>query len=189
MSFDLNSYGPAVAGLLAAAPCNDLGPGSPHEDRRRELAAFSPEELVAPHPLQQREMARAALAGLWLRYDFLDKSHRISQDLSSTTGSYWHGIMHRREPDYGNAKYWFRRVGSHPVFGPLRDAAAQLAGQCTTALPAAALVEQPEWDPFAFVDLCQTAAGGPAELRTLCMQIQQREWEILFDFCYRQAIT
>ena len=64
-------------------------------------------------------MALACMAGLWLRHDFLDESHRISQDLENPSGSYWHGIMHRRELDFSNAKYWFRRVGMHRVFEPL----------------------------------------------------------------------
>ena len=131
-------------------------------------------------------MAAACLAGLWLRFDCLDESHRISQDIETPTGSYWHGIMHRREGDFGNAKYWFRRVGEHPVFEPLGAAARELAGQRP---PRAArfLAEQPGWDPFAFVDLCQQAVAA-AELGPLAVAVQQREWELLWDFCYRGAI-
>ena len=54
------------------------------------------------------DMAQACLAGLWLYHDFLDESHSISQEIATSTGSFWHGIMHRREPDPSNAKYWFR---------------------------------------------------------------------------------
>jgi hypothetical protein len=43
------------------------------------------------------------------------------------------------------------------------------------------------WDPFALVDLCQ-AARREASIRDLCLDIQQAEWEHLFDFCYRCAI-
>ena len=64
-------------------------------------------------------MAEGCLAGLWLLYDFLDESHTISQSLDTLEGSYWHGIMHRREPDYENAKYWFRRVPVHPIHAEL----------------------------------------------------------------------
>ena len=64
-------------------------------------------------------MAAACLAGLWLHHNFLDESHTLSQDIDTTTGSYWHAIMHRREGDYGNAKYWLHRVGASDV----RDAA------------------------------------------------------------------
>ena len=132
-------------------------------------------------------MAAACLAGLWLRFNYLDESHRISQDLETPTGSYWHGVMHRREGDFSNAKYWFRRVGENPVFEPLAAAARETAGADP---PAAArfLVEQSSWDPFRFVDLCEQAAGSATPLMELAVAVQQCEWELLFESCYRQAI-
>ena len=60
--------------------------------------------------------------GLWLLAGDLDQSHSISQAIETAEGSFWHGIMHRREADFGNAKYWFRRVGSHVVFERLAEA-------------------------------------------------------------------
>src|SRR5438874_740571 len=77
-----------------------------------------------PSAVRDQDMAAACLAGLWLYHDFLDEAHRISQELDTTTGSYWHGLVHRREPDFSNAKYWFRRVGDHAIFPALQAAAA-----------------------------------------------------------------
>ena len=60
-------------------------------------------------------------SALWLLAGDLDRSHTLSQQFDSREGSYWHGIMHRREGDFSNAKYWFRRVGDHPVLSRLRQ--------------------------------------------------------------------
>ena len=49
-------------------------------------------------------MASACLAGLWLYHDYLDESHAVSQSIHTPAGSYWHGLMHRREPDFANPK-------------------------------------------------------------------------------------
>ena len=182
------SYAPAIVELLATAGANDLGPGTPNTVARSALASLTAESLAAPHPVKDRDMARACLAGLWLRHDFLDESHRISQDIENPTGSFWHGIMHRREGDFGNAKYWFRRVGVHPVFKPLAEYGRELAVGGDVSQPAAHLAGQADWDPFAFVDLCERALSTKQPLESLAKKIQQREWELLFDHCYRQAI-
>src|SRR5213596_774549 len=124
---DPSRYSLMVAELLREPRLAPLGPGSPNLPIRNQLAGLQPEALFAPQPVRDPDMAAACLAALWLYHDFLDESHAISQELHTTTGSYWHGLMHRREPDYGNAKYWFHRVGRHPVFGPLALAARELA--------------------------------------------------------------
>jgi hypothetical protein len=186
-TFNANAYGPPVAALLEGDRLPVLGPGTPNGAVRRQLEILTPQSLVAPRPLRDRDMAAACLSGLWLLHDFLDESHRISQEIKTPTGSYWHGIMHRREPDYDNARYWFRRVGKHPVFEPLHVAAVELAGGAGVHPAAKFLRTSDRWDPFAFVDLCQTAATGKGPLEMLCRKVQQREWELLFDWCYRQA--
>jgi hypothetical protein len=185
--FDHNVYPPAIAELLREDRLNPLDPGSPNGAVRTKLAALSPETAFAPQPVHDRDMAAACLAGLWLYHGFLDESHTISQGIATPTGSYWHGLMHRREPDFGNAKYWFRRVGDHPIFDPLLTAAGELAAGETH--PAAAFLgRQPTWDPFAFVDLCEAALAGDVPCEMLCRRIQQREWELLFQHSYGHAI-
>ena len=149
---------------------------------------LTPQSVVGDNPLRDRDMALACCAALWLRHDFLDESHHISQSIETPAGSYWHAILHRREPDYGNSKYWFRRVGRHAIFSPLNAIARQLAREAGAGQPADDLIDQPSWDPFRFVDLCEYAIAGPASARQLCQKIQQSEWELLFEDCYRQAI-
>lgn len=186
-SLDLQAYGPAVAALLEDAPLNELGPGAAVARRRSALATLTPEQIVAPHALENRDMALACISALWLRHDFLDESHRISQDLENPTGSFWHGIMHRREPDFHNSKYWFRRVGRHPIFEALNAAAGELAAETEAGPAAEFLRQQTSWDAIKFVDLCELALDDAPPIHTLCMNIQRREWELLFEYCHRQA--
>jgi hypothetical protein len=179
------AYAPALRECLRPDYLMPLGPAAPNRAAEAALRALRPATMFAPQPVRSPDAAQACLAALWLLHDFADESHQISQDLHTVEGSYWHAILHRREPDYGNAKYWFRRVGRHAVFEPLRAEAVTLSGG---AAAAKSLVERSAWDPFAFIDLCERAAEGDAPLRDFCRGVQQREWELLFEYCYRQAI-
>lgn len=176
-AFDRTAYGPVIAALLAEDRLPALGPGTANTVLRDPLAGLTPEGVFAPHQVANRDMAAACLAGLWLHHGFLDEAHTISQSIRTPTGSYWHGIMHRREPDAANAAYWFRRVGEHPIFAALAEEAAALGLRLTAG----------RWDPFAFVDQCDRYRGSGGAEELLLRRVQRREWELLFDWCARQA--
>jgi hypothetical protein len=187
-AFQPEKYGPILAELLAEERLAPLGPGEPSLSAQARLQALTIEKAFAPHSVRDDKMAAGCLAGLWLYYDFLDESHHLSQEIHTPTGSYWHGLMHRREPDFDNSKYWFRRVGHHPVFEPLHAAVLELVGSGQLHASARFLLSQPEWDPFAFIDLCQACVNGQSPSGLLCRRIQLLEWRLLFDYCFQQAV-
>lgn len=179
-------YGPVIAAILAEERRAPLGPGVPNRCTEGRLAALAPADLFVPLPIRDELAASACLAGLWLYHDFLDESHAVSQSIADAAGSFWHAIMHRREGDFSNSKYWFRRVGAHPVFADLGAfAASQFAASSDSRL--ASLATAPAWDPFAFVDLCQRALGAGTPLEDAARRLQEREWWLLFDHCHRRA--
>lgn len=190
MTASETSYGPVIDELLATEHrLNPLGPGTPNAKVEARLKALAPRDLFNGKQITDGDMATACLAGLWLIHDFLDASHAVSQQIHKPTGSFWHSIMHRREPDYANSKYWFRKTGRHPVFPDLAAAAEEIAGGDSCARQAVGLTAGGEWNAFAFVDLCQATAEGRVPCEQLCRRIQRREWDLLFDFCYRAALA
>jgi hypothetical protein len=169
-----------------------LGPGVPNESLRPKLAALKPESLFDGRKIVDESAARCCLSALWLLHDFLDESHTLSQEIETADGSYWHGILHRREPDYGNAKYWFRRVGQHPIFEPLAVAARELAESAKDKLPQSMtfLRQQASWDPYRFIDFCESLAhhkSGDSNAELLARRIAWAEWDLLFGHCALQA--
>lgn len=168
MNWDPTEYGPEAARLLALAG-----------DGRRLMPLVCPRNKDAALAAELRRPAReifpgarhpeAALAGLWLYHGFFEESHEIAQELSSAEGSYWHAILHRMEPDGGNAGYWFRRVGQHVLFPAVREAAEALR-----------YATGGRWDPYRFVEACERASGPE---QVLLQRVQLAEWQLLFDFC------
>ena len=43
------------------------------------------------------------------------------------------------------------------------------------------------WSAEEFVDLCESSYDETAVCHEVCRQVQQVEWELLFDYCYRRA--
>jgi len=177
--FNIQKFGPVLSALIDPEKLNDLGPGNPDNYIKMKLDSNDPETCFKHTNIADQQAARACLAGLWLHHDLLDESHKISQAIDTPSGSFWHGIMHRREGDYWNSKYWFRKVGGHPALVTLDEEIKKIDTQNKLI--------HASWDPFKFVDLCESAIGTGSELESLCKQIQKLEWQILFDYCYKQA--
>ena len=186
--FDPEWYGPVFAPLLTVDRRRALDAGTQDVGACPVLGELTVEGVFAHAQLANREMAACCVAAVWLLHDYLAESHAISQEIETQTASFWHAIMHRREGDFSNAKYWFRHVGPHPVFEKLMARASELTAEHGETAAGQRLTAVNKWDPFAFVDLCQSARRGRSELCDLCLDIQQAEWELLFDSCYCAAI-
>lgn len=178
--------GPLLTELVSLSNLDDLGPGKPRDGMEARLGQISLKDLFAPHGVRDPRHANACLAGLWLAHNYLDRAHGIAQDLATPEGSYWHALVHRREPDFGNSKYWFRRVGSFPTFPALQERTGTIIGG---GVPheATFLRKQATWDPYAFVDLCERCVNGTSDATGLCLEVQRIEWELLFAHCHGMA--
>jgi len=170
--FDPAKYGPVVSALLAEERLADLGPGTPEPEVHVELRRFDPRTDLGQDATDP-DAARACHAGLWLYFDYLDESHTISQDLNTPDGSFWHAVMHRREPDAGNSKYWWRHVGPHPVLDRLVVQCPALGYDYT--------------NPFDFVDFCERVRGTLTADEELARRVQLVEWQLLFNHCAIKA--
>lgn len=101
-------------------------------------------------------------AGIWLYVDDLHRSHTLSQGIAGPTGAAWHAIMHRREGDFSNSKYWWRQAMNHPAFP-----------------------DHGGHNPMSFVD---EVAGAKPETNEALVDRQRTEWLVLFEWCVRQAV-
>lgn len=150
-----------AAALLEAAPDRVMPlvrPGHGDAQVLKLLAGHSAAELFPG-----ARAPKGALAGLYLYFGCWQQAHEVSQDDSSEEGSYWHGIVHRQEPDFANANYWFSQVGEHPVHADL----VRRFGH---------------WDPASLVKLCERATSGSAG-EGEALEMQLAEWRWLYDFC------
>lgn len=156
---------------LASLSCEERPSRKPLGDIEAQVKPL----LAKANIFAQRQSLIVGLFLLW--HDHLDAAHTIAQAIETADGSLLHAIMHRREPDYGNAKYWLRRVGQHPSFSDLATEAQPLLA--SHARFAARLISGGRWDPYAFVEACERAmANGSEAERLLLQKIQKIEAEV-----------
>ncbi len=193
------SYTSAIADVINKLETgNPLPPLVPENAWNNELTDklvdVPLEDLFQGQSLKDDIYAGAIKSGLLLWNDDLNASHDISQELTNNTGSYWHGIMHRREPDYSNAKYWFGKVGTHPIYPALRERAITVAKEAqnpSDALSqiAQAIEAQEHWDPYQFIDWCQAAENDTnTDVTHFLQQVQAEEIKLLLAYSYQNAI-
>jgi hypothetical protein len=108
--FDPHAYGDEVANILALD-----GDG----ERLMPLVHADCGENRARDLVKAARVPPLLRAGLYLYFDCWEDAHAVAQDINTAEGSYWHAIVHRREPDAANAGYWFRQVAEHGIFPAL----------------------------------------------------------------------
>ncbi|MEA2711769.1 MAG: hypothetical protein QOF78_4370 [Phycisphaerales bacterium] len=182
----LSSLGRKLLKLDANAYAELLPKSAGNPAARDLLESTQPGDLVAGK-VARADDARAMLSGLWLYFDFLDESHTISQSLENPTGSFWHAIMHRREGDFSNSKYWYARCQAHPSLAVMAAQASRVINQMPADKSLLRLIAT-GWNPNGFVDLVQAVHDSPDDPRhPLTVALQRLEWQVLFDHCTRSA--
>lgn len=126
----------------------------------------------------RRALCRAALF-LW--NDDLDAAHNIVQPLeNNATANAIHAMIHRREKDFSNALYWWRKTGTHPLLGSLGAAARELDG----AREYSQLFGRDDiFDAAAFTKLCENATPQNEDF---LRRVQAVELEKTYQFCRAQ---
>jgi hypothetical protein len=173
---------PPLRELLATPDPPDLGSGPRQDVQSRAALDRQIDDALKSLALagNRAELLRATIL-LW--HDHFDPAHTIAQAIENADGSYVHAILHRREPDYSNAKYWFRRVGPHPCFPRLAAAARTLLQAAGDSALESKLLRNGDWDSFAFVDACEAAAtsSGRNQEGPRLREIQRAEFDILLE--------
>ena len=119
-------------------------------------------------------------AGLFYYHNALEDSHQQAARDEGDTAAYWHGMVHRREGDFENARYWMRRAGEQPGFREMQSRSGDGSPH---------MARQPNWDPFLFTHLCEQYKYGETEYRREIGNLQKVEFAVMFDYVWRQCVA
>ena len=161
--------------LLHLECLDSLAPkGTLPVDRIQAIRAATDAQLAGPEaPAERAQLIRALLL---YANDAVDEAHRIAQEISSDLGAYLHGMVHRREEDFENARYWFRNSGERPFFPGLQQKAAGISED---------FAKQLNWDPYLFTTLCERSKYGSRTPLTKLAALQRAEFECILDYVSR----
>jgi len=160
----------------------------PGGGNRGVLSVAEIDRALARMPAGAAKRSELFQAGAYLWHDHLDQAHAIVQDIDDADGALIHAILHRREPDYSNAKYWFRRVGRHGAYNELAAKARVLLETAGESKLASVLLPNGVWDPMAFVDaVAEALRSKNANQTKTIICIQRAEFEAMFAEFARRA--
>lgn len=142
------------------------------------LREASDATLAGGRPIGKPGAFRLVRGGLFYVLDALEEAHVFFQQADGDLAAYWHGMVHRREGDFDNARYWFSRAGELPFFPNLHR---QASGESEV------FARQLSWDPYLFTGQCEQARFGAHELVQELAALQRLEFNAVFDYSWRQC--
>jgi hypothetical protein len=154
----LPAYSTFITKFLREAQLPRISAQEPTPDNRLILRVAAAEDQEISGAVGSA--ARCVRSLLFIAAGGLDQAHRIVQEISTGDGAYIHGMVHRIEGDFDNARYWFRRAGAQPAAAEMyRRAAAR----------SRTVAGHPIWDPFLVTEMVETSrtAGVTEELRAI----------------------
>ena len=166
--------------LLHERTLDDPLPSEPTDYERviRIREATDEAILGGVQPLPQAPLPLLR-AGLFYYHNALEDSHREVSKTESAAASYWHGMVHRREGDFDNARYWMRRTGEHPTFQEMQSRASDASPH---------MAKQMGWDPYLFIHLCEQYKYGETDYKKEIGHLQKVEFSVIFDYVWRQCV-
>lgn len=143
----------------------------------KEIHEFYNREVL---PLvKNKKYGQLCLAGLMFAQDYIWEGHEIVQDYPDLEASWWHAFMHRMEGDYGNASYWYRRVGDPVEYSEFYKLLSELSLEGEVCV----IQDSSVWDPFEFNGLIDRYR---ASSESALMQVHLLEFKYLFGLCFRK---
>ena len=131
-----HAYSPFITDFLRQAQLPRLSAQDPSPDQQLiRLVAGAKDDQIARQNGPQSSCTRSLL---FLAAGDVTQAHRIVQEISTADAAYIHGVIHRIDDDFNNARYWFRNAGTHP-------AGAEMYRRAAASSPT--IAKHPTWDP------------------------------------------
>ena len=156
----------AAEGLALNLPRTSIAE-PPRDDKLIEFLRSTDLARLSGFPPSHVPYARSLLL---LAAGDIEAAHRIAQESSSIDGAYVHGMIHRIEDDFDNARYWFFRAGVHPASPEIYRRSAANSQR---------IASHPTWDPGSVTDwLDESRSKGISEELRAVLRIES---EVLLE--------
>jgi hypothetical protein len=167
----------------------------PSEPAKRHLAELDDAKLLNIGSPANKEMAAAVRAMLYLWNGWLEECTVTAKAAGEKERAYLAALCQRHLGQPAQAKEQFRAVETHPVYEALAKVAVQaikdaepIADKRISRFKQIMEID-PVWEAYAFVDLYELARADKLDriAHELVRNLQCREWETLFAYCYEGA--
>jgi hypothetical protein len=154
---------PAMPALVHPTPCAPL---LPQVDSWLKIIGTA----------EDNETYKIVRAALLILADDLVSAHGIVQNIDTPYAAAWHAVIHRREADFWNSNYWWRRAQGIRWAGLAEQLVPLLKPHGSSLQDLCA----PTYSPAAFTDAVERHHRDPALAPTLA-EIQRLEWKSLLE--------